>query len=193
MHVIIIRRIFSTPRPPTRLFAYLQQAFIPELATACEWILLYFYSPGPYSEFKAKSFKAYGLLRPTCCHESDYYTWQRQQTTALNERKRKAERFSQIKHTETHLVCSNFVWTGTVALNLTDQYRHWQTPTVYNHSSAQSSAAPFFKQELQNDACLTVILCVVTLRNYQNWWTRRNIKRNTAFCLWQQDKHELMY
>jgi len=65
---------FYTPRPPTRLFSYVQQASSTEFATQYELILLHFYSPGPYAKFKAKPSKAYGLLTSTSCPESDYYT-----------------------------------------------------------------------------------------------------------------------
>lgn len=185
--------LFYTPRPPTRLFAYLQQAFSTELATP------YFYSPGPYSKFKAKSFKAYGLLTSTCCHEPDYYTWQRQQTELHEMSKRKkTDKFSQTEYTEPH---PQFVWTGIVALKLMDQHHRWQTLPPFTttlqhnhllHHFLNKWICSNFKSCRMRCVSRCGPLCCIPeeLPNPMNW---ENIKRNIAFCLWQWNVHKLIY
>lgn len=106
-----------------------QQAFSTELVTSYELILLYFYSPRPYSMFKVKSFKACALLTSTCCLAFTH--GKTTDRTALSEQNRNPDKFSQTKYTE-------FVLRARVALRIMDQHSHWQVLPLFTTSLQHS-------------------------------------------------------
>lgn len=101
-----------------------QQAFSTELVTSYE-LILYFYSPRPYSMFKVKSFKACALLTSTCC--LTFTHGKTTDRTALSEQNRNPDKFSQTKYIE-------FVLRARVALRIMDQHSHWQVLPLFTTS-----------------------------------------------------------